>query len=286
MPPSRITGVSSAQIASFNATQTSHKPAEGVARQALARRDDRHHRHEREAHQHAGDDAGQEQAPDRYIRADAVDHHRQARWDDRTDGRGRRTDRRGRFGTIACLFHRAHLDRTGARRVGDGRSHHAGEDHAGEDARVRVPAAQRSDQRGREADDAVGKLGRAEQVAHEDEQRRGNQRKRIHRLRHFLRHDRRRQAAEDDEGQRREPHRRKQRHPHQDGDQPHADDLDHQMDHSTGTSSAAAVSLDRGGCRSVSTTSLAPCSAVIAPPSTIGAYIHAMEIGRLVASRS
>ena len=108
-------------------------------------------------------------------------------------------------------------------------------------------------------------LRRAEDVAHQDEQRRSDERKRVHRLRHLLRHDRRREPAEADEGERREPHRREQRHAGEDGDEPYADDLEHEVDHSTRISTADARRR-RAGARSASTSSSAPCAASLRLP--------------------
>jgi len=241
------------------------------------------HDHEREPHQHAWNKSGEEQAADGHVGADAVDHHRQARRDDRADGCCCSADRGCGLGTIARLLHRANFDRAGPRRVGDGGPHHAREDHARQNAGVRVAAAQRTHERGREAHDAIGELGRAENVAHEDEQGRGDERKRVHRLRHLLRHDRGRESAEEHEGERRQSHRRVERHAEQDRGEPDADDLQHELDHSTTTSGPAG---GRRGRRSVSVSSIAPCSAVTAPPSTSGAYSHDIESGSEVASRS
>src|SRR4029078_13067761 len=100
------------------------------------------------------------------------------------------------------------------------------------------------------------------------------------------RHDRRREAAEGDEGECGQSHRREQRHAHQYGHQPNDDDLDHHVDHSRAASSIAEGEDGGGGRRSAWMSSLAPCSAVIAPPSTIGAYIPATEIGGGVAWRA
>ena len=93
-----------------------------------------------------------------------------------------------------------------------------------------------------------------------------------------------RQSAEQDERERRQSHRREQREPEQDGRQPDADDFQHQVVHRPSARTRVAAATRR--CASVSTTSLAPCTEVTTPASTMGTYIHAMEIGIDVASRS
>ena len=81
-----------------------------------------------------------------------------------------------------------------------------------EDVGVAQAAAQPADAGGREGEDAVGDAGRVHDVAHQDEQRRGEQRERVGRLRDLLRHDVGGHAGERDEGEGGEPHGGEQRH--------------------------------------------------------------------------
>jgi hypothetical protein len=72
-------------------------------------------------------------------------------------------------------------------------------------------------------------LGRPEDVAHQNEQRRGDDWKRVHRLRHLLGHNRARESAQQDERKRGQSHRREQRQAEQNGRQPDADDFQHEI---------------------------------------------------------
>ena len=127
-------------------------------------------------------------------------------------------------------------------------------------------------------EDPVGDAGRVHDVAHQDEQRRGEQRERIRRLRDLLRHDRRRQAAERDEGEGREPHRGEQRQPPSMRDAARPRTISqHQGGHSTAPPFSGddvarpRAMLDDLGERLQ--------RAVTAPARTIGTYIQASEIG-------
>src|SRR5205823_13966133 len=122
-----------------------------------------------------------------------------------------------------------------------------------------------------------------EDVAHQDEQRRGDDRERVHRLRHLLRHDRERKPTEADKREGRKPHRGEQRYAGEDGEQPDRRDLHHQMRH------AAPSTMGTGGeppPRNRSTISLAAWPAVTSPAITIGTYIQASETGSDSASMS
>ena len=95
---------------SINGLDAHSTPRKRLARETFAFRDHRDHHHQRHAHQDAGEKTADEQPADRNIGGDAVDHHRQARRDDRADGRGRRGDRSGRLRAIADATHRLDLD--------------------------------------------------------------------------------------------------------------------------------------------------------------------------------
>ena len=256
------------------------RPAgEVLAREPLALADHHHHRHQRCGHQQARNDPGQEQPPHRGIRRDAVDHHRHARRHDGTHGGRRRIDRRRRLRPVPRTLHRADLDRAGAGRVGDGRTRHAGEDQARQNAGLRIAAAQRAHHRRGEAHNAIRDARRAHHVAHEDEQRRRNERKRVHRLRHLLRHDSGGQARQQHESQRRQTHCGKQRHAGEDDEQPRRADLDHQG----GQWIFAPMSGSAGRFR-CHTASAAACSAINNAAGISGMYSHTIETGSEVAS--
>ena len=287
MPPSRMTGVISAQTAPLNAS-----PDVAAARRTAWRgRPWRgamiaDHDHQRHAHQHARNDAGEEQTADRCVGAHAVNDHRQARRNDRPDGGGGRADRRRRLRPIAGLLHRADFDRAGPRGIGDRRAAPCRRRSCstgcwrGHSRRASQPTSDVA-----KRDDAVGELRCVQDVAHQDEQRRGDERERVHRLRHLLRHDRARQS-------RRAARTRTPPIP-----STRTAGIPSRMATSqTPTISSIRCVISVGllpvrgrGERSrasASASSRAPCAAVTTPASTIGTYIHAMVIGSDVASRS
>lgn len=94
------------------------------------------------------------------------------------------------------------------------------------------PAAHEADAGGGEAEDPVGDPRRVHDVAHQDEQRRREQRKGVGGLRDLLRHDAEREAAEEGEGDGRQPHRDEERHPYHQRQEPDRQDLQHQRRHS------------------------------------------------------
>ena len=95
-------------------------------------------------------------------------------------------------------------------------------------------AAHPADDRLGEIEDPVGDAGRVHQVAHQDEQRRREQRKRIDRHRHLLRNDDAGNAGEQQEGESGEPHRRVDRRPGEQRDEPDREDREHQRRSSRG----------------------------------------------------
>ncbi len=105
MPPNRITGVISAQMRLAGTSARGRaKPANGCARQVPAAGDLKRTITIRTAAiSSPGIDAGEEQAADRDVGGDAIDHHRQRRRDDRPDGRRRGSDRRRRLGVVALV---------------------------------------------------------------------------------------------------------------------------------------------------------------------------------------
>ena len=204
---------------------------ERMPRQVAADREVPHHHHQRPRHQQAGDDAGEEQRADGGFRGHAVDDHRQRRRDDGTDGGRGRRDRAGRFRVVALALHRLDLDGAEPRRVRDGRAAHAGEDHAADDVRLAQAAAHPADHRLREVEDPVADPRRVHQVAHQDEQRGGQQRERVRRHRDLLRDHDAGDAGERQEGEAGEPHRRVDRGAEEQREEPRPQHGEDQRDH-------------------------------------------------------
>ena len=189
------------------------------------------HQHQRPGHQEPGHDPGEEQRADRRLRGHAVDDHRQRRRDDGPDRRRGGGDRGRGLGVVALLLHRRDLDGAEPGGVGDGRPAHAGEDHRADDVGVAQPAAHPPDQRRGEVEDPVADAGRIHHIAHQDEERRREQRKRVGRHRDLLRHDDAGDAGQKQEGEAGETHRRVDRWPEEQRDEPRRQDGKHQGDH-------------------------------------------------------
>ena len=188
------------------------------------------HQHQRARHQQSRNDARKEQRADRRLRGDAVNDHRQRGGNDRADRCGSRRDRARSFRVVALLLHRLDLDGPEARGVGDGRPAHASEDHRADDVRLAQSASHPADDRLREIEDAIADPGRVHQVAHEDEQRRREQRERVRRHRDLLRNDDSRDAGDHQEREAGEPHRRVDRRAEEQRHEPRRENPQHQLD--------------------------------------------------------
>ena len=163
--------------------------------------------HHQDRHQHAGQDAGEEERADRGVGHHPVDHERQARRDDRPERRRRGGHADRELGRVAVLLHRLDLDRAEAGGVGDRRAAHAGEDHRADDVDVAEAALHPADQGEREVVDPRRDAGVVHQVAGEDEERHGEQREAVDAADHPVDDDERRQVArEQDVGERRPGH--------------------------------------------------------------------------------
>ena len=111
-----------------------------------APRNDRVHRHESNPKQHAGDDAAKKKVPDRCVRYQRVEYHRDRRRDDRSDDGGRRRDRAGIGHRVAAVFrHHPNDDAPDADGVGDRRARHPRKDHVGDNVDVAKTAAKAPD---------------------------------------------------------------------------------------------------------------------------------------------
>ena len=195
--------------------------------------------HHQDRHQHAGQDAGEEERADRDVGHHPVDHERQARRDDRPERRRGRGHADRELGRVAVLLHRLDLDRAEARGVGDRGAAHAGEDHRADHVDVAEPALQPAHQRQGEVVDAVGDAGVVHQVAGEDEERHRQQREAVDAADHAVDHHERRQVAADQDVDQRgaghgDGHRNAAGHEEQE------DDLEHAAPRRRRTSSSAA----------------------------------------------
>ena len=191
-------------------------------------------------HQQSRDHAGEEQRADRDVGRHAVDDHRQRRRDDRAD-RGRRRGEGGRdVRRVAFVRHRLDLERAESARVRHGGARRPGEEHARHDVGVAEPAAHPADAHLREGEDARGDARRVHDVAHQDEQRRREQRKRIDGLGDTLRDREIGDAGELQERDGRESQREPDRRPQEQRDEPDREDHEHQRRHPRGLPEAGA----------------------------------------------
>lgn len=95
-----------------------------------------------------------------------------------------------------------------------------------------VSPAHPADHRAGELDDPVRDLRRCQDMPHQDEKGRRDQRERVRRTGHFLRQDRDGQPAENQEDQCGQHHRDVERHSGEDGGQPATNNSEHQAGHS------------------------------------------------------
>jgi hypothetical protein len=146
---------------------------------------------------------------------------------------------------IAFLLHRPDLERTDAAGIGDGGAGHSGKDDAGEDVGMAQAAADPADACGCKGEDAVGDAGRVHYVAHQDEQRRGEQRKRVRRLGDLLRHDVDGHAVQRHECEGGEPHGGEHRHAEHQRREPDHQNLQHDLGHSGSSCSEATIGSPR-----------------------------------------
>ena len=111
-----------------------------------------------------GNEAGQEELADRDPGQRPVEDKGDAGGDHRAD-RGRRGhDGGGEFRLEAVVHHRLVQDLAQARRIGDGRAGHAGEDHVGDDAHLAEAAGDVADHGLGEPEDPARHPARVHQV--------------------------------------------------------------------------------------------------------------------------
>ena len=111
-------------------------------RQIVAPGDEDDHHHQRDTHEHAGQESAEKQVSHRGIRHHGVEHHGDGGRDDRADGGGGRGERAGEAGLVAA-FLQHHLDHklAGTGGIRNGATAHAREDHAGDDGDMGESAA-------------------------------------------------------------------------------------------------------------------------------------------------
>ena len=174
MPPMMITGITSGSAEPRAAMTTSRE------RRALFHHADRTPEiavdHQPDADQHAGDDAGEEQAADRHVAGRAVDHRHDAGRNQVGHRRRRRDQRRGERAVVAFLRHVVRDRAAQHGDVGHRRARDAGEEHAEQRHHLREPAAQVPDQRLRQPDHPGRDVGRRHQLADQQEERHREQR--------------------------------------------------------------------------------------------------------------
>jgi hypothetical protein len=184
--------------------------------------------HQDHRHQHAGDQPAGEKLADRDVADDAENDHGQRWRNDRADGRGRRGDADRELVLVAMVAHGLDLDGTEAAGIGDRGSRHAGEDDRADHVHMAEAALHPAHRRDCEVVDAVGNPGRVHQVAGQDEERHGEQGKRIDAAGHPVEHHEvRDHGLELDVGERPRGKRHEDRNPEHEQEEEDAEQPDH-----------------------------------------------------------
>lgn len=167
--------------------------------------------HQADSDEETRHDAAQEQAGNRDVADRAIDHRHDRRRHERGD-RGCGGDQGG--GERRMITLPSHGAGHGAREdrdIGGRRSGHAGEEHRKHGGNLRQPATDMADQRLRQIGDPNNDVGRGHQLPHQQKERNGHQRFRVHAVEqlrdHRLHGDRREHSAHQDAGDQRERHR-------------------------------------------------------------------------------
>src|SRR2546425_2641625 len=138
--------------------------------------DERDIGHLRDAEQQARDNAAEEQVADGRVRDEGIDHHRDRGRDDGPDDRGCGGQGSGKARRVfAVLRHHFLHQLARARGVRKGRARPSREDDALHDVDVSETAAEASDERVAEAQQAFGDAADGHELGGEDEQRNGQQ---------------------------------------------------------------------------------------------------------------
>ena len=168
--------------------------------------------HEQHRHQHARDDAGQEQAADGNLAGYAEEDQAQGRRNGRGDQAAHCQNAGGEALGIAALFHiraeNAALHRGVSRRGAGNAAHHAGEQHGD----LRKTAAHMAGRLRAELDEAGGDARFVHQVAGQDKERNGQQREGLRGADHLLHQNLERNLLSDHVGKRGGAHRQCDRH--------------------------------------------------------------------------
>ena len=223
------TGMESAHSASRNDAaelrQAGELGAQGLVAALL--RDRPGHQHQRGGEHQAGDDAADEQPPDRDVGDVAVDDQPDRGRDQRRDDRRARGDDGGEGGAVVRLHHLRAEDLREHRRVGRRRGGEAAEQGGEHGAHLRQRAGEVAGQRVGQGEQAPGDAGLVHDRAGEHEEGNRQQRIGVGGAHHLLHEDVERHAAVDQEERERrdrdrERDRRLQReqHQHQDAGDP------------------------------------------------------------------
>ena len=143
-------------------------------------------RHQGEPDDDPRHDAGEEQASDRFLRDDRVDHQMDAGRDHRADDRGAHRQRRREGAPVAGALHRRNADDGEPGGIRQRRAGNPREDHGRYHHHVAKAAAQMADERVGEIPDPAAQAEHIEQIAAEDEERDGEQGLAAHALEHEL----------------------------------------------------------------------------------------------------
>ena len=158
-------------------------------RQDLLARDPPPGDEQRQAEQHAGHDAGDEQPRDRHVGGDAEHDEADRRRNHRRDDAARGDQPRRARDVVAGLAHHRDQDRRQRRRVGRRRARQRRHDDRGDDRDVAEAAVAVADQRQREIDDPLGQPAGVHQLAGEQEERDRQQHERVGAVEDLLRDD-------------------------------------------------------------------------------------------------
>ena len=166
---------------------------------AVITRDEEGRRHQPGRHQETGNDAAEQQPPDRDFRDEAEQHEPDARRNGRGDHRAEGDDAGAEPLGVTALLHRAAKQARFHRGIGDGRAGNAAHERTEDDGDLRQPARQPAGQKPRKFEQPLRDAGRIHQIAGEDEERHGQQRKRLRGVVHALHGDGRRHVIADQE---------------------------------------------------------------------------------------
>ena len=153
--------------------------------------------HQRRRGEHPGNHPAQKHPPDRGVRQNTVDHHRDRGGNQRADHRRRYGNRAGESVVVTRVPHGADFHIAESTRVGQGGPRHPRKDDRGDNVHVAQTAPETPHQGAGEVKHPLGDPPGVHQVAGEDEEGHRQKRKTVgYRFRHPLRHHRQRRTVE------------------------------------------------------------------------------------------